>query len=209
MDRAERGRHRPAGGQVQCHENGERQARDGVPTDEIDAVDRGIPAGIERHQPVDRREGGRQAVEDETGGRDHLHPSRQGGITRRVLPGGQPLQHPGEPAPDREVEGRPGDEERGVEVHRLVTQEGVRLDLVRARPPVQLGQTEQERHEEQGDEGQRSGRGLEHTPDHQPPAAARQVVQHGDGGTAEGDREPVEKGDEVRAEELPPVEALR
>ena len=90
---------------------------------------------------------------------------------------------------------RPRQEERHVQVQRLLLEQRVGGHDVRPRPGIDVGQAERERQEEHGQVGQRARARLQQAPDHQPPQAAREVVDQRDRQAADGDARPEDEAE--------------
>ncbi len=122
----------------------------------------------------------------------HLHGQRR--IAGAVLfgrPGAQALR---QEAPDGEVEHVAGDEERHVEVGRLLEDDRVR-GLVG--PVVEVPHAGQDGQAEERHDRQRARGRFEDAPDHEAPGAAAQVVEHQQRQAAEPDARPVDPGHQV------------
>ncbi len=183
-------------------ENRERHARDRLPAQDVDPVDRRVPVGGGRHEKVDRDDRDQKAVDGESRRRKELHPPLEALAVRRVLPLRETAQGDGEQRPRGEADGEPDRDESRIHVRGPVAEELVGGDARGVRPGVDVLQAEEKRHGEEGDEREGSRRRLEDAADHEAPSAARHVVEHLDRERAERHAEDEAEGDEVRAIEL-------
>ena len=69
-------------------------------------------------------------------------------------------------------------------------------------PGIELVQSEEQRDEEQGQQREDAGGGLQQPADDESPDAAGEVLEHEDGQAAQGDPQPQQVSGEVGAEEL-------
>ena len=106
-----------------------------------------------------------------------------------------------EPAPDREVEHRAADEERRVQVRRLVPQDLVGLHVIGVGPDVEAASSPAAPGRTARTERNRPARRLEDAAEHAP-GAARQVLDHHQRHRAERDAEEQQVGDQPRPEEV-------
>ncbi len=181
-------------------------AETACPPMKFDPPEAGVPVRVERHQPVDRGEGGGQAVEAQGRRGDALHAAEGARLGRFVLAQGHPVEHPHRHHPDGEVDGGAQDEEVAVEIPGLLLDHRVGGDRLGARPDVDLLEPQDDRHEQQQHQRQGAGRRAERSPDHQPPGAAGHLVQQRHGVAAQGDAQPEEPGHQVGAVELAAVD---
>ena len=101
--------------------------------EEIDAEHGRVPVRRERHDPVDRGEGLGQREDDDGGPGEAAQAGRHRGIPRRVLTARAAVVEEGDEGPDSEVERRPDQEERHVEVWRLPAKQRIVLGRVGVR----------------------------------------------------------------------------
>ena len=91
-------------GREREHRDGERQRRQRLPDDDDHAVDRRVPLGVERHDPVHGHEEDRDRVDQQPAAAEPLHPQRRVGAGVLALRPG--AQCPGNARPDDEIEDR-------------------------------------------------------------------------------------------------------
>jgi hypothetical protein len=105
---------------------------------------------VERHHPVERGEGDRQAVSDQAAAADRLHAARDPRVRAAILLERPAVQEIGDGIPDREVEDRPDHEEWNVQVQGFAGQDRVGVDDVVMGPLVEIVEPEEQRNVEQG-----------------------------------------------------------
>src|SRR6058998_2314136 len=168
---------------------------------EAGRVDGRVPVRLERHGPVDGREGYGQAVEREprTGEQTEAPWVRIGTGVALARPLVEDVRE-AEPGP--EIDERARVEEEHVQVGALVAEQRI---VERAGPgpdDVDVAHADGERQEEERQERQRARRRLEDAPQDEAPRAAREVVEHEDHERPERDAEAVEVADQPGAEEV-------
>ena len=105
---------------------------------EIDAEHGRVPVRGERHDPVDRGEGLGQREDDDGGPGEAAQAVRHLGIARDVLTARAAVVEEGDEGPDEEVERRPDQEERYVEVWRLPAKQRIVLGRAGDGPRVEI-----------------------------------------------------------------------
>ena len=164
---------------------------------------------LERHRPVDRGEGHGEAEEHEPAARDELETRPGGGVEALVLAQRPARQRARHERPGEEVERGTTEEERNVQVERLVLQERIVRHLLGLRPLVEPADSERDGEEHDRHDGQGARAGLEQAPDRHPPRAAGHVLDHEQREAAERAADPEEVRDEIAAEELRGIEKAR
>ncbi len=157
---------------------------------------------LERHHPVDGGEGDGQCVEDDSGSTQELKLSRQSRVGRMVLLERPAIEPIGDGAPDDEVQDRPHQKERDVQVERLFAQDCVGQDGIGSGPQVEHSHAERNRQKRQSHDRQRAGGRLEHPANHHSPCPARQVMKHHDRQAPERDAQPQHEGRQIREQKL-------
>ena len=152
-------RHRLAPGEVRRDDDRERQPRQPEVPQEDEAEHRRIEVGVERHHPVDSGSRDRQRQEDQSGAAQPLHAARRRDVAV-VLRARQRSHPPRDQVPAEEIDGGAGDEERRVQVRRLVTEHGVGLHHVRMHPGIEAAHAEHDGNEEDRHQRQRAARRL-------------------------------------------------
>ena len=161
---------------------------------------------LERHQPVERRERDRQPVRDEPAAAEQLHAAREPGLGGAILLERPGIQEVRQPVPHEEVDGRPDEEERRVQVQVLVLERLVVRDQIGVRPPVETIHAERDGKKEQRHHRQHARRRADGPPNDDPPGAARELMHHAERQAAERHAEAQHVGHQVRLQELPDVE---
>ena len=157
---------------------------------------------VERHDPVDRHEQDRDRVDDQPAAAQALHLQRLAVLTLPLLLERPLREQEGQRRPHGEIDRRAQEEERDVQVGRLVLQDGVLRHRVGVRPEIQLVHAEGDWQEQQGHERQRPACRLQHPADHDAPRAAREVVHHRECQGPERDADPEDVRQQVRLEEV-------
>ncbi len=157
---------------------------------------------LERHHPVHRSEGHRQAPQDQPRRAQRSQAVAQPRLPGAVLPRRPPVQKVGQRQPHREIKSRAPQEEGHVQVDDLVPQKFVGSHLFRIGPEVNVFQPDEHGHEQHQQQRQRPSAGFEQPPNHQPPFPSHQVVQHHQGQAAQRHAHPEQVAQQVRAEEL-------
>ena len=141
-------------------------------------------------------------VDDQPAAAQALHLQRLAVLTLPLLLERPLGEQEGQRRPHGEIDRRAQEEERDVQVGRLVLQDGVLRHRVGVRPEIQLVHAEGDRQEQQGHERQRPACRLQHPADHDAPRAAREVVHHRECQGPERDADPEDVGQQVRLEEV-------
>ena len=100
---------------------------------------------LERHEPVERREGDREAVRQEAARAQHLHPPREPGVAGLVLLERPGVQKIGERIPDGEINRGADEEERDAQIELLVPQHLVVGDEAGVGPAIEMMRAERDR----------------------------------------------------------------
>src|ERR1017187_116868 len=119
-------------GQRDGDDDGEREDRVALADEEEQAVDRGVPGGVHRHDPVDDGGGHGERVDDDSGTADvfeFLDPVGRVALPISIALEGQGVEAPGVVSPDGEAEQADPGEGSGIE-HGALEFDGVRLNLV-------------------------------------------------------------------------------
>ena len=158
---------------------------------------------VDRHDPVERREGQRQGEQEQAGRCDlrHAHADRR--VAGLVLLDRLAAEVEREAAPDREVDDDADEEERRVEEPGLARDDGVVAGLALlddgVRPVVvDVVEADDDRHEQQQHERQGAGHVLGHATDRHAPPGAGDVLDHREEQRAEADAEHAHVTDQVR-----------
>ena len=170
--------------------------------EEIDAEDRRVPVRRERHDPVDRGEGLGQREDDDGGAGEAAQAGRHPGIPGHVLPARAAVVEEGDEGPDAEVERRPDQEERHVEVRRLPAKQRIVLGCPGDGPRVEIAQTEEQREEQGRHHGERCEDRLPDPSHHDPPSSLGRVLDQHEEERAEGEAQKEQERHEPREEEL-------
>ena len=129
--------HGPVGRQDAGDHDHQGQRGQGFAGHEHGPVNGGRPSGLERHPPVDRRERAGQEEDHEPRAAQCLQSAAGGRVDVLVLGPRPAAEHRRERGPDDEVERRAAEEERHVQVRRLVREFRVQPDLLGAGPAIQ------------------------------------------------------------------------
>ena len=170
--------------------------------EEIDAEHGRVPVRRERHDPVDRGEGLGQREDDDGGPGEAAQAGRHRGIPRRVLTARAAVVEEGDEGPDAEVERRPDQEERHVEVWRLPAKQRIVLGCAGDGPRVEIAQAEEQREEEGRHHGERCEDRLPDPSQHDPPSSLGRVLDQHEEERAEGQAQKEQERHEPREEEL-------
>ena len=170
--------------------------------EEIDAENGRVPVRRERHDPVERGEGLGQREDDDGGPGEAAQAGRHPGIPRHVLTARAAVVEEGDEGPDSEVERRPDQEERHVEVWRLPAKQRIMLSCPGDGPQVKIVQAEQHRQEEGRHHGKRCEDRLPNPPQHDSPSSLGRVLDQHEEESAEGQAQKEQQRHEPREEEL-------
>ena len=133
---------------------------------------------VDRHGPVDHREGHRQAVNHQPGTGQNRELSNESRIPRPILFRRPSRQCPGDRRPDREIEQLPDQKEGLVQVRLLLLKNRVARNRVGMRPVIQVVHPEPDRYIEERHDRHRSHRRFERPANHHAPRATGQVLDH-------------------------------
>ena len=153
------------------------------------------PVRVDRHRPVDDREGHGQAVDEQAAAREPQHLVGQRGVAGAILFGRPCAQAQRDETPHGEVEDIAADEERHVEVGRLVEDDRVGGGV---RPVIEMPHPGEHRQSQHGHRRQGARGGLEDAANHQAPGAAGEMVEHQQREAPEPDAGPVDPGHQIR-----------
>ena len=103
----------------QAVESQETEERGLASCEEINAVDRRVPVGIKRHDPVEGSEGRGERKQNDRGGAKGALLHREAEVACLVLLGRTAQEEPRDRHPNDEVKGRTVEEEGGIEVRLL------------------------------------------------------------------------------------------
>ena len=143
-----------------------------------------------------------QREDDDGGPGEPAQAGRHHGIPRHVLTARAAEVEEGDEGPDSEVEHRPDQEERHVEVRRLPVQQRIVLSHPGDGPRVQIAQAEQHRQEESRHHRNHCEDRLPDPPHHDPPSSLGRVLDQHEKERAEGQAQKEQERHEPREEEL-------
>ena len=167
------------------HDYRKRHRFQDLPDREQHRVDRGIPARLQRHHPVDRGKGDRAAVQNQSRAAQE---TKTPVIKTAPILGHRPgVERKSDDHPDNEIPGGPAKEERHVEIPAFFKQ----LRLCAADPFVQqrrlAQQAQEQRQKKQRQQTQSPCAGFEDPSQHQSPNSPRQMLKHEQHQTPQGD----------------------
>ena len=181
------------------HHDAEREGRQALAADVEHAPDGREPMRVDRHRPVDHREGDGEEVEDKTGARQARHLIHQLRVARAIVLGRPRGQQITERRPDREVDDLANQEEGRVQVRGLLHQDRVGQRAV-MRPLVEVVHAERDRQEQHRHKWDGADRRFERPPQHNAPRAAGEVLHHQQRQAAKSHAGPEGVGDQVSLE---------
>ncbi len=160
--------------------------------------------GFDRHDPVDRRGGRRERVEDDAAAA-HVLDAKVRAHVPFVLPAGEARERPRECDPAAEVDQGAHQEKPGIQVDGLVPEHFVLLDQVRMGPGIEAAHPQHDRQKEQRHQRQCPARRFE-DPAEDAPRATRQVLDHQQRQRAERDPQEQQVGNQPRPEKMAAIE---
>src|SRR5262249_37752848 len=190
---------------VYAYRDQQRQRRNALPDQHYQPEDRRVPLDVERHHPIDRREGDRQGVEHKSGGAQILCPLQCAHVAVLVLLLRPPAQVGRQSDPDGEINDAPNEEAILIKPCAFVLDQ-LELCLVRdparVHPYVEAVQPDdRDRQKQYEHQPERVRSGFELPANQQPPARAAQVLDHQKSQAAERGAGPEDESDQVRMKE--------
>ena len=133
---------------------------------------------FERHDPVDRKEGHREAVKHQSRAAHASQTRRKRRVAGAILLVRPAVQFPDESPPHREIDHIANQEKRQVKVGLFEFERGVGSNEIRMRPRIHPAEPEKKRKSQSGKQGQRARRCFEQPANRQSPESAGQVMHH-------------------------------
>src|SRR5579864_1983897 len=164
-------------------------------------VNGGVPAGLQRHDPVDARKRYGKSVDHQTDPAQSFEaiPERESRLAR-VLQPGPFVQEIRKREPNREIENRANNEKFGIEIGLL--RQNDRLGLPGPGPTVDRLHSREKRQRRNGHERERAGSRFEDAPNDERPPPSRQVLHHQERQGTQRDANPEQERNQVGAEKI-------